>query len=99
MLDAGHPVAARALDLTLTSAGGSLEVYGAADNTSPAGFPDGWTRLAAVPDITSQQQELALLDGGSLRWYLVWFTSLPPATDDPGRYQNGIAEAVLRPRS
>jgi hypothetical protein len=97
VLDAGHPVAARELDLTLLVAGGNLQVYGAAGDAHPPGFPDGWTRLATVPDLTSRQQRIALTGEGSFRWYLVWFTSLPPAPDDPSRYQNGIAEALLGP--
>ncbi len=101
VLDAGHPVAADELDLTLLSAGGSLEVYGAPDNAdrAPTSFPDGWTRLATAPAITSPQQRLTLSGAGSFRWYLVWFTSLPPAPDDPSHYQNGIAEALLGPQS
>jgi hypothetical protein len=92
-------VAAGELDLTLVSGGGSLEVYGAAGDAHPPGFPDEWTRLATVPDLTSRQQRIAFTGEGSFRWYLVWFTSLPPAPDDPSRYQNGIAEAVLGPSS
>jgi eukaryotic-like serine/threonine-protein kinase len=99
VLDAGNPVAAGELDLTLVSGGGSLEVYGAAGDAHPPGFPDEWTRLATVPDLTSRQQRIAFTGEGSFRWYLVWFTSLPPAPDDPSRYQNGIAEAVLGPSS
>src|SRR6266536_135481 len=101
VLDAGHPVAADELDLTLLSAGGSLEVYAAPDNAdrAPTSFPDGWTRLATAPAITSPQQRLTLSGAGSFRWYLVWFTSLPPAPDDPSHYQNGIAEALLGPQS
>ncbi|HZD74392.1 MAG TPA: serine/threonine-protein kinase [Actinomycetota bacterium] len=99
VLDAGHAVGARELDLTLQAAGGSLEVYGASGDASPAGFPDGWTRLAATAGIRGRQQRLTLTGQGSYRWYLVWFTSLPPAPDDPGRYQDGITEALLGPPS
>jgi eukaryotic-like serine/threonine-protein kinase len=104
-LDHAVPVAARELDLTLTSAGGSVEVYGAVGDGGeggyPMAFPGGWTRLAADPDVASRQERLALAAAGdgSFRWYLVWFTRLPRALDDPSRYQDGIAEAVLRRRS
>jgi len=96
-LDHAVPVAGRVLDLTLLSPGGSIEVYGAAGDAYPTSSPGGWTRLAAAPDVASRQQRLAPAGQGSVRWYLVWFTSLPPAPDDPSRFQDGIAEAVLRP--
>jgi len=90
------PVAARELDLTLISPGGSVAVYGAAGNASPTTFPGGWTQLASDPRPAGRTDQLTLAGEGSYRWYLVWFTRLPPARDDPQRYQGGIAEAVLK---
>jgi len=90
-----QPVAAHRLDLTLLSSGGSVVVYGAAGQAPPTSFPEGWTRLGGDPDPASRHVRLALA-GGSHRWYLVWFTRLPPAADDPTSYQGGISEATLR---
>jgi len=90
-----RPAAAHQLDLTLLSPGGAFEVYGATGQASPTSFPEGWTRLGGDPDPASRHARLALA-GGGYRWYLVWFTRLPPAADDPSRYQGGISEATLR---
>src|SRR5215218_541109 len=77
-----QPVAARQLELRLLSPGGSLEVYGASGQAAPRSFPEGWTRLGGDPDPASRHAKLALAGDDRHRWYLVWFTRLPPAADD-----------------
>ena len=91
-----QPVAARQLELRLLSPGGSLEVYGASGQAAPRSFPEGWTRLGGDPDPASRHAKLALAGDDRHRWYLVWFTRLPPAADDPASYQGGTNEATLR---
>jgi len=92
VLDLGSPRRARQLDLELLSSGADLVVYGA--NTQAPNL-DGWTpnRLGGM---SGAPRDVSIdLSGASYRYYLVWFTRLPPAPD--GQYQGGIAEASLRP--
>jgi serine/threonine-protein kinase len=88
-VDAGDPVAARRLDLTVASAAGwNVEVYGA--NSVPDSL-DGWGEPIGSVDGLSEEQAIELDTGGEEhRYYLVWITSLP----DDG--QAAIAELTLR---
>lgn len=92
VLDLGSPKQARQLQLTLTNAGASIEVYGS--DSVHSDF-EGWTahRLGGLSD-APQDASIDLTGDASYRYYLVWFTQLPAAPD--GGYQDGIAEASLR---
>jgi eukaryotic-like serine/threonine-protein kinase len=88
-LDAGQPVAAQRLDLTVASeTGWNLEVYGSG---SVPDSIDGWGEPIGSVDGVGEEQAVQLDTGGEEhRYYLVWITSLP----DGG--QAAIAELTLR---
>jgi eukaryotic-like serine/threonine-protein kinase len=93
VLDAGDPKRAKELNLQLLYPGSDIEVYGAAAE-APSDF-EGWAanKLGDTND-ARQSVELSLSGSGSYRYYLIWFTKLPPASD--GGYQQGVAEASLK---
>jgi eukaryotic-like serine/threonine-protein kinase len=93
VLDAGSAKRAKELDLQLVYPGASLEIYGAADAPPPnlAGWQGNKLGDASNAD---QSLRISLSGNDSYRYYLVWFTELPPAPD--GNFQEGIAEAGLR---
>jgi eukaryotic-like serine/threonine-protein kinase len=90
VLDLGSARRARELDLSLTTAGADFTVY-AADDAIPPGIEDGWEKAVdrqdAAEDVTVD------LPGDAHRYYLVWFTDLPP---DGARFRAGIAEASFK---
>jgi eukaryotic-like serine/threonine-protein kinase len=93
VLDAGGAKSAKELDLQLLNQGADVEVYGAAD-LPPSDF-NGWAdnKLGGKND-AGQSVKISLSGGDSHRFYLIWFTKLPHASD--GNFQAGIAEATLR---
>jgi eukaryotic-like serine/threonine-protein kinase len=93
VLDLGSPKQARKLKLELTNGGSSIEIYGS--DSMPESF-DGSTQhqLARLPD-ASRDATLDFAGDASYQYYLVWFTRLP--SDPDGGFQDGIAEATLRP--
>jgi serine/threonine protein kinase len=92
ILDLGQAKAARTLTLTLQHPDGKVAVYGAGDENGgpPAGL-GAWDELA--PSKLRPAEAKISLKPGSYRYYLVWFTELPP--DGQGKFRNGIAEASL----
>lgn len=92
VLDVGTPQQVHQLDLRLLYGGSNVEVYGS--DSVPSSF-DEWTanRLASRPD-APQDSTIDLSGDQSFRYYLIWFTRLPPAPD--GDFQDGVAEATLR---
>jgi serine/threonine protein kinase len=93
VLDVGSPKRASELSLQLLYPGASVEVYGA-DDPLPSSF-DGWAaNKLGAQDPAGQNVSMSLSGGNGYRYFLVWFTHLPPAPD--GRFQDGIAEASLR---
>ncbi|HZD00231.1 MAG TPA: protein kinase [Actinomycetes bacterium] len=92
VLDVGSPKQASELKLQLLYAGATVEVYGAGDSL-PSSF-DGWAaNKLGAEDQAGQNVKVSLSGSDSYRYYLVWFTHLPPAPD--GDFQDGIAEASL----
>jgi hypothetical protein len=93
VLDAGSPRQAKELDLQLLYAGATVEIYGAGE-TLPSSF-DGWVgNKLAARNQAGQTVRVSLSGSDSYRYYLIWFTQLPPAPD--GDFQDGIAEASLK---
>jgi eukaryotic-like serine/threonine-protein kinase len=93
VVDAGSAEQAKELDLQLLYPGASLEVYGATD--APPSDLAGWQdhKLGDASN-ADRSVKISLSGNDSYRYYLVWFTELPPAPD--GKFQEGIAEAGLR---
>src|SRR5262249_32619845 len=91
VLDAGSPQTVSRVDLRLVAPGASIAVYGS--DSVPTGF-DQWTQLGSRSD-APKSFSVDLSDGTNYRYYLVWFTKLPPAPDG-NQFQDGIAEATLR---
>jgi len=93
VLDAGSPTQVKELDLQLVYGGANVEVYGAADSP-PSNF-EGWAanRLGSRNG-APQNVKISLSGSDGSRYYLIWFTQLPPAPD--GDFQEGIAEASLK---
>ena len=91
VLDAGAPQQVSRVDLRLVAPGANIEVYGS--DSVPTSFDQWGTQLASRPD-APKSFSFDLSDGTNYRYYLVWFTKLPPAPD--GQFQDGIAEATLR---
>jgi len=89
ILDAGAPVQARRLDLDLLVGGGAAEVY-AADE--PAASLDGWKRVAGFREL--DRSTSFELDGGPARYFMVWFTELPPYG---GKFRAQVSEVRLLP--
>jgi eukaryotic-like serine/threonine-protein kinase len=93
VLDLGGLERAKDLDLQLLYGGASVEVYGAADQI-PSSL-DGWkAHKLGDKSQAGQNVTISLSGSDSYRYYLIWFTQLPPAPD--GDFQDGIAEASLR---
>ncbi|MGH3321131.1 MAG: hypothetical protein ACRDN9_13320 [Streptosporangiaceae bacterium] len=86
MLDLGRPRSVRKVQLTLISGGGSVVLR--------AGDEDSLDALSAVKTVKDAPRSLTvrLQKGRSARYWLVWFTELPPGD---GGYRGGVAEIVL----
>lgn len=94
-VDLGEPVAVGRLDIELRPAGADLEVY-AADEPPPTGVGDDWApsqwgeRVAEAASATNSESfELEDVRG---RYFLLWFTSLPP---DAGRYRVHVGDLTF----
>jgi eukaryotic-like serine/threonine-protein kinase len=92
VLDAGSPQEVSRIDLRLLAPGASIEVYGS--DSVPTSLDQWGTRLASRPGAPNRFS-VDLPEGTDYRYYLVWFTKLPPAPDGH-QFQDGIAEATLR---
>jgi hypothetical protein len=91
VLDPGEAKrAARQLTLALNAAGADFSVYATDAETIPAELGQ-WEQLASRED--AGRQVNVRLDNKPHRFYLIWFTSLPPAD---GGYRIEVAEAGLR---
>jgi serine/threonine-protein kinase len=79
-VDADPGVAATRIEFRSRTPGWSGAIYGAR-RSLPSELPsDGWTKLADVTDAGSRER-ISLPGGQSMRYYLVWITSLPEDSD------------------
>jgi len=78
-VDTGKQVEASSLEIISPTPGWSLEVYGA--NEPVPTEVDGWTRLAAVDDVSERQQVDLVTAGETYQYYLLWVT-VPAEIDD-----------------
>jgi len=94
VLDLGSARRVRSIALTLLAPGAVVTVYGAEgqDGGYPPDLESGWTALTDT--VQRDQSSIVPLRGGPYRYYLIWFTRLPP--DGKGKFRDGIADAVLR---
>lgn len=88
LLDLGKPTSVRVAELALTAAGADVEIR--AGNQAPAQAAD--LPLVAQRDQAPQQTKLAFASAVTARYWLVWFTNLPP---DSGGYRVGVVEVAL----
>jgi serine/threonine-protein kinase len=89
-VDAGRPLAAKAIEVRSKRGGWSFEVRGAA-TSAPAGLA-GWNRLAKVAS-ARQRQPVELRTGAKrYRYYLIWITRLAP---ESGGYRVEISDVRL----
>jgi eukaryotic-like serine/threonine-protein kinase len=91
VLDPGSAKRARLLSMTLSAAGADFSVYGTDAEDIPGDIAAGWTEITSEED--AGQESRVELEGGPYRYYLIWFTSLPPVE---GGYRIEVAEAALR---
>jgi serine/threonine protein kinase len=90
VLDLGRPQEVAKLSLALAPTGGSqITIYGA-DDPAPSRL-DGWTSLTDPATVTDRKS--FSLRGGSHRYLMIWFSSLP--LDDTGKYRGGVTGVSL----
>jgi hypothetical protein len=89
VLDLGRPQAVGKMALTLAPTGGSrITVYGADERASSL---EGWRSLTDPATVT--RSRTLSLKGGSHRYLMIWFSSLP--LDDTGKYRGGVTNVSL----
>jgi hypothetical protein len=88
LLDLHHPVPVNVVELALDSAGADVEIR--AGDTRPAQAAD--LPLVATANRAKASLRLPLAHPTKARYWLVWFTSLPPTS---GGYAVGVAEVAL----
>lgn len=88
LIDLGRPVTVRVAELALSPAGADVEIR--AGNVRPAKASD--LTLVATRTDAPVQTRMGLAHGVSARYWLVWFTALPPSS---GGYRVGVAEVAL----
>ena len=91
VLDLGSARRPRKLDLSLTSGGADFDLYAADGDAIPPGLQEGWQKVGGEPD--APEDVTIDLSGDAHRYYLVWFTNLPP---DGSKFRAGIREASFK---
>jgi hypothetical protein len=89
LVDLGRPKAVRVAELALTAAGSTVEIR--AGNSAPAQARD--LPLVAGRDRAPDDLRLELDHAVRARYWLIWFTNLPPSGD--GGFSIGVAEVAL----
>jgi len=92
-VDAGKPIAAKALEVRSDTRGWDMEVYGTATDPPPDDI-EGWGKPigSATPD--AERTEIPLDTPERLRYYLIWIIS-PAATEEPDEFLVSINEVRL----
>lgn len=88
LLDLGKPKSVRVAELALTAPGADVEIR--AGDQAPNGAAD--LPLVAHQDRAPQRAKFALDTAVQARYWLIWFTNLPP---DSGGFRIGVAEVAL----
>jgi serine/threonine-protein kinase len=93
-VEAEKPVEATELELRLAEGGADVEIYAAPGATEAPEDLDGWTLIGEESDVGARGTiALDPLSRSSL--YLVWFTKLPPAEDDPDGLRAEVSDIRL----
>jgi serine/threonine-protein kinase len=91
VLDLGRPQEVAKMALALAPTGGSqVTIYGA-DAPAPTTL-EGWTPLTDEPATVTDRKTFSL-KGGSHRYLMIWFSSLPQ--DDQGKFRGGVTSVSL----
>ena len=88
LLDLGKPTSVRVAELALTASGSDVEIR--AGDQAPAQAAD--LPLVAHQDKAPVRTKLSLSSPVKARYWLVWFTNLPP---DTGGFRVGVVEVAL----
>jgi serine/threonine protein kinase len=81
-VDARSEVRARTLKLVTTTSGFAATIYGSRTAPSATSFrASGWHELARTSDVGTHASLTLAARGGSYRYFLVWITKLPPASE------------------
>jgi serine/threonine-protein kinase len=91
VVDAGKPVAAKAVELRSTMAGWDLEVRAAPGQDSPPGDLAGWKVVGKASGVGTKAR-IGLDSGQPSRYYLIWITGLAQAD---GGYRVEISDVRL----
>jgi serine/threonine-protein kinase len=92
ILELDRPKPARTLVVQFTSPGATVAIY-SADGAEPPATLGGWQSLTQPAQVSEATHTFNLSGSGAHRFYLVWFTNLPP---DGAKFRGGIAEATLK---
>jgi hypothetical protein len=88
LLDLGKPTSVRVAELALTAPGSDVEIR--AGDQAPSAAAD--LPLIAHRDGAPQRTKFAFDSLQRARYWLIWFTNLPP---DSGGFRIGVAEVAL----
>jgi eukaryotic-like serine/threonine-protein kinase len=92
-VETADPVSAREMDIRTATGGWDGQVYGA--SSGPPDSLDGWDGpLGQIQDAGTTAQ-IQLNATSPHRYFLLWFTKLPEASDDPGRYGATVEDIRL----
>jgi eukaryotic-like serine/threonine-protein kinase len=92
VIEAGDTVNAKSIVIKSLTAGYDAEIY--ETNVSPPDSLSDWGQpVARISD--GGDNETAKLPGKAAQSFLIWITTAPTASDDPGRYQMEISDVRL----
>jgi serine/threonine-protein kinase len=81
-VDAGSAIHGRKLQITTTTPGFTATIYGSRQAPSATSFrTSGWQKLARASDVGAHASLALTARAGSYRYFLVWITKLPPASE------------------
>ena len=91
-IDAGSTVTAKSMVIKALTPGYGAQIYQVGG--SPPSELSGWGQpVATIAD--GGDTETVPLPGRAAQSFLIWITKMPPAEDDPGRYQMEISDVRL----
>jgi eukaryotic-like serine/threonine-protein kinase len=93
ILDAGDPVAAKAMEIRSAEGGWDLEVYGAASGP-PSSLADWGAPIGSAAGVDTKQA-VDLKSPEKYQYYLIWITRLARSTDDTSRFRVEISDVTL----